>query len=277
MDEDNATNFLRDSAVAGVFGMNMQPSALMRIQIHPTAACLAGACLLSLLTLTGSAQRNEVLPTDNVDPMTGQLIAADPVRLYPELDDQRVDVHFDGLALPDIVTWLRQVPEFRHVNFVVSPKLLDEVGGLGCTIKLRSANVRDILTALGIATDGQVWFEVLTPTLVALVPNPVAAPAEIQEPPSHTVLNLRQILEVREPALLEEAISTINQLVRETLVTIHGSSALAPKLNYHPGSGILVIVGRRDANRITMDIIQNLRLHYRQPRETRPEPGSDRE
>jgi hypothetical protein len=45
-------------------------------------------------------------------------------------------------------------------------------------MKLRSANLRDILTALGVATDGQVWFEVLTPTLVALVPNPAAGPPE---------------------------------------------------------------------------------------------------
>jgi hypothetical protein len=248
----------------------------MKTRIHLTAARLAGTFLLVLLTLTASAQRNEILPTGGVDPMTGELIAADPVQLHPDIETRRWDVEFgDPLELPEIVSWLRQV--VSHVNFVVSSKLLDEVGGSGWTIKLRSANVRDILTALGIASDGQVWFEVLTPTLIALVPNPETAPAEIPEPPTHQVLNLRQILEVREPALLEEAIITINQLVRETLATIHGNPALAPKLNYHPGSGVLVIVGQRDAIQISMDIIQNLRFHYRQPRETQPEPGSDGE
>jgi hypothetical protein len=55
-------NLLRAFGVAGVFGMNMQTSALMKTQIHPTAARLAGAFLLVLLTLTASAQRNEILP-----------------------------------------------------------------------------------------------------------------------------------------------------------------------------------------------------------------------
>jgi hypothetical protein len=273
----DVTQFLRDFGVTGVFGMNMQRSPLMKTRIHPTAARLAGTFLLILSMVTGSAQRNEVLPSPKaVDPATGQMIPGEPVQLHPDIENQRLSVDFNRpLELPEIVSWLRQA--VSHVDFVVSSKLLDEVGGFGWTIKLRSANVRDILTALGIASDGQVWFEVLTPTLIALVPNPATAPAEIPEPPAHQVVNLREILEVREPAFLEEAISTINHLVRETLATIHGNPALAPKLNYHPGSGVLVIVGQRDAIQISMDIIRNLQPHYRQPRETRPEPGSDRE
>jgi hypothetical protein len=268
------TEFLRDLGVADVFGMNMQTSALIKTRIHPTATGLAGAFLLVLLTLTASAQRNEILPTGGVDPMTGQLIPVEPVQLDPRLDELRLGVDFDNRGLTDILATIQHVPGFPELNFVMSPRLMDSPV---ITLKLRSASLRDILMAIGVATDGQVWFEVLAPTLVALVPNPTAAPAETRQPPAHQVVNLREILEVREPALLEEAIITINHLVRETLATIHGSPALAPKLNYHPGSGVLVIVGQRDAIRITMDIIQNLRPHYRQPRETPPEPESDRE
>jgi hypothetical protein len=269
---------LRDSGVAGVFGMNMQPSALMKTRIQPAAVRLAGAFLLVLFTLTASAQRNQVLPAPLVDPTTGQFLQAEPpVQLEHDIDKRRVsEVDVDRLVLEDVVSWLSQT-HFSDVNFVVSPRFLDTPHQPVITMKLRSASLRDILTAVGVATDGQVWFEVLTPRLVALVPNPAATPAESPQPPAHQVTNLRELLQVREPALLKEAIDTINHLVRDTLRTIHGNSAMAPKLNYHPGSGVLVIVGHSDAIRITMDIIQNLRPHYRQPRENRTEPESDRE
>jgi hypothetical protein len=145
---------------------------------------------------------------------------------------------------------------------------------LAITIKLRSANLRDVLAALGVATDGQVWFEVLTPTLVALVPNPAAGPPKTAPPPAHQFMNLPEVLQLREPAVLREAINTIQHLVRNALESIHGHSAMTPQLNFHPGSGVLVIVGQPDAIRITTDIIQNLRPHYRQPRETQPQPES---
>jgi hypothetical protein len=111
---------MRDLGVAGVFGMNMQTSALMKTRIHLTAARLAGTSLLILLTISGSAQRNEVLPSPKVvDPATGQIIPVEPVQLQGDLDERIVDVDFDRLELPEIVTWLWKV--FHGVNFVVSP------------------------------------------------------------------------------------------------------------------------------------------------------------
>jgi hypothetical protein len=122
-----------------------------------------------------------------------------------------------------------------------------------------------------------VWFEVLTPRLVALVPDPAAAGAETPQPPAHMVINLRELLQVWELGLLDQAIKTINLLVSQTLDRIHNSSVMPPQLNFHQSTGVLVIVGQRDAIQITMDIIQNLRPHYRQPREPRPGLESDRE
>lgn len=246
----------------------------MKTRIQPNLARLAGAFLLVLLTLTASAQRNEILPPPVFDPTTGQPIPVEPVQLDPRLDELRLGADFDELGLTDILATIRHVPGFPELNFVVSPRIMHSPV---ITLKLRSASLRDILMAIGVATDGQVWFEVLAPTLVALVPNPTAAPAETRQPPAHQVVNLREVLQMREPAFLEEAISTINHLVRETLETIHGSSGLAPKLNYHPGSGVLVIVGQRDAIQITMDIIRNLQPHFRQLRETPTEPGPNSE
>jgi hypothetical protein len=63
------------SSVAGVFGMNMQRSPLMKTRIQPTAVRLAGAILLAFLTATVGAQRNEVLPVPLLDPATGQVLS----------------------------------------------------------------------------------------------------------------------------------------------------------------------------------------------------------
>jgi hypothetical protein len=254
--------------------MNRETSALMKTRIRPTVVRLARACLLVLFTATVGAQRNEVLPDPRVDPATGQFLQAEPPVQLDFNRDLRVEVDFERLVLVDIVKYLRELPDFSEVNFVLSPRFVESPHELAITLKLRSANLRDILTALGVATDGQVWFEVLTPTLVALVPNPAAGPAKTAPPPAHQVVNLREMLQVRESAILNEAINTINQLVRQTLNTIHGNYGFAPTLNFHQSSGVLVIVGQPDAIRITTDIIQHLRPHYRQPRETQPQPES---
>jgi hypothetical protein len=247
----------------------------MKTRIQPTAVRLAGAMLLAFLTATVGAQRNEVLPVPLLDPATGQVLSREPpVHLHPDINTRRVsEVDLERRVLVDVVRWLSQT-HFSDVNFVVSPRFLDTPHQPAITMKLRAANLRDILTALGVATDGQVWFEVLTPTMVALVPNPAAGPPKTAPPPAHQVMNLPEVLQVREPAVLREAINTIQHLVRNALESIHGHSAMTPQLNFHPGSGVLVIVGQPDAIRITTDIIQNLRPHYRQPRETQPQPES---
>jgi len=156
--------------------------------------------LLAFLTTTVGAQRNEVMPNHRFDPTTGQSLQAEPPVQLDINHDLRVDVDFERLVLVDIVQYLREHPDFSEVNFVLSPRFLEAPHELAITIKLRSANLRDILTALGVATDGQVWFEVLTPTLVALVPNPAAGPPKPAPPPAHQVMNLPEVLQVREPA-----------------------------------------------------------------------------
>jgi len=114
------TEFLRDSGVAGVFGMNRERSALMKTRIRPTAVRLAGACLLAFLTATVGAQRNEVLPDPRVDPATGQFLQAEPPVQLDFNRDLRVDVDFERLGLVDIVKYLRELLDFSEVNFVRS-------------------------------------------------------------------------------------------------------------------------------------------------------------
>jgi hypothetical protein len=182
------------------------------------------------------------------------------------------------VALGDIVQWLREVPAYHDVNFVVSPRLA-EYGGLRAVegrfddrrnepimVKLRSAGLRDILNAIGIATDNRVMFEVRTPTLVALIPgvgmdlSMAAEPLPASPPPTYQVFNLRDQLRLKDPGALDETIRTVRELVSQTLDSIHGNTNLAPKLQFHPGSGIVVIVGQPEAIQVTMDIIRSLSI-----------------
>jgi hypothetical protein len=145
------------------------------------------------------------------------------------------------------------------------------------TVKLRSAGLRDILNAIGIATDNRVMFEVRTPTLVALVPGAgldLSVSSELTRalpPPVYQVINLREQLRLKDPGALDETIRTVRELVSQTLDSIHGNTNLAPKLQFHPGSGILVIVGQPEAIKVTMDILRNLRI----PSENLSAPGQN--
>jgi hypothetical protein len=226
---------------------------------------VASALLLVLTSLTLVAQGSEILP-DSVDPTTGAVIPVEPVQFDPAVSDHRLDVDFDGLPLVNVVEWLREVPAFREVNFVLSPKLrhYGQTSDELIEVKLRSASLRDILNAIGIATDNEVMFEVRTPHLVALVPGRAEQPSfrsdpTTSAPPAYQVVNLREVLPWKDPGSLEEATLTIRDLVSQTLQAIHGNNELSPGLSYHQGSGILVIIGQPDAIKITMDIIRNLR------------------
>jgi hypothetical protein len=108
-------------------------------------------------------------------------------------------------------------------------------------------------------------FEVRTPTLVALIPGAGAEAASPTEPPAlpppaYQVINLRDQLRLKDSGAQDETIRTVRELVSQTLDSIHGNTNLAPKLQFHPGSGILVIVGQPEAIKVTMDILRNLSI-----------------
>ena len=248
--------------------MNEPSLRTMKTQLTPILTRVASALLLVLTSLTLAAQGSEIMPDGMVDPTTGVAVPVEPVQFDPAVSDHRLDVDFDGLPLVSVVEWLREVPAFREVNFVLSPKLrhYGQTSDAAVEVKLRSASLRDILNAIGIATGGDVRFEVRTPTLVALTPRHTEERLIITpRPPAHQVVNLREVLSWKDPGSLEEATLTIRDLVSQTLQAIHGNNELSPGLNYHQGSGILVIIGQPDAIKITMDIIRNLRSPAPEP------------
>jgi hypothetical protein len=231
-----------------------------KLQFRRTLARLS---MILLVATTGGGLSAAV----TIDPTTGMVIETEPISFEPEIEEHRLDVEFDGLILADIVKYLREVPAFRKVNFVVSPRVRDYGQEVAIHVKLRAVGLRDILSAIGIATDDQVTFEVRTPTLVAVIPGPTwqptpePAPATpVLQPPSYQVVNLQELVRQKNPNAMDKIILEIRDLVSQTLQTVHGHTNLAPHLNYHEGSGILVIVGQPEAIKITMDIIRNLRF-----------------
>ncbi len=213
-----------------------------------------------------------------IDPATGFPVPGVPVALDPAVEEHRLNADFDGLVLSDIVQWLRAVPAYQELNFVESPRLADYGLNEPIRLKLRSVKLRDVLTAISIATDDRVLFEVRTPTMIAVVPGPNWQPPEpkfqvvnrdgdrvvevveaVPPPPSYQVVNLREVLRLNDPAAADGVIRLLQELVEQTLLTIHGNTKQAPKLNYHSGSGVLVVVGQPDVIKVTMDILRNLR------------------
>lgn len=86
------------------------------------------------------------------------------------------------------------------------------------------------------------------------------------EPLAYQVMNLRDILRVNDPKKIRETLAEAEKLTEQTL---HIMTADSPGLRrpwqvksfqYHEGSGVLVIIGHRDAINVAMDIIRNLRV-----------------
>jgi RNA polymerase sigma-70 factor (ECF subfamily) len=170
--------------------LNRNPRAIL------LAFVLLGAPALALT----AASQTHAWGAASIDPTTGMIINPEPVALVPEVEDHRVDVDFDGLPLEEIVEWLRAVPAYAEVNFVVSPKLGNYGQDAPIFLKLRSVSLRDLLSAISIATDDRVTFEVRTPTMVAIVPGPgwQPPPTEATPPPTRPVAPAYQVVNLRE-------------------------------------------------------------------------------
>jgi hypothetical protein len=197
----------------------------------------------------------------------------EPIRFTEPTEQKRVEASFENVPLTEMVAWLGQ--EFPDVNFVMARSLVDSE--LHVLLRLRAAGLRDLLEAINIATDGAVGFDVRSPTLVALslrsAPHgglvaPRAEAAKAPEPPAMTyqVVNLREMLRVDDPAKATELLDTIRRTTEETLMVLSESMPekrprpVIKAFNYHPGSGVLVVIGQNDAIRVAMEVIRNSRF-----------------
>lgn len=216
-----------------------------------------------------------------VDPTTGMLI---PGPTFDEFTEgKRINVAFEELPLTEAVETLRK--EFPKANFVCSKDIAGQNPNL--TLKLRQARLEDVLDAIQVASNGTIEYELRGTSLVAFfTPMPPQPPAgmpyggapsvperaqETQPPPqpplpapTYRILNLREDLQITTQKEADEVLKTIQEITQETLATLHpgpqfGPGSQAPRLSYHEGSGLLVMVGQKESINLVIEIVSNLR------------------
>lgn len=84
--------------------------------------------------------------------------------------------------------------------------------------------------------------------------------------PAYQVINLREILRVDNAEKIREMLNEARMIAMEAASGMaEGSRELQTRLtrmsvNYHEGSGVLVLIGQPEAIKLTMDVIRNLRV-----------------
>ncbi len=216
-----------------------------------------------------------------VDPTTGMPI---PGPTFDEFTEgKRITVAFEGLPLTEVVETLRK--EFSKANFVCSQDIAGQNPSL--TLKLRQARLEDVLDAIQVASNGTIEYELRGTSLVAfftpMSPQPPGSmpsgattstveraqdnqpPPQPQFPaPVYRILNLREDLQITTQQQADEVLKTIQEITQQTLANLHpgpqfGPGSQAPKLSYHEGSGLLVLVGQKEAISLVTEIVSNLR------------------
>jgi hypothetical protein len=214
-----------------------------------------------------------------VDPTTGMPI---PGPTFDEFTEgKRITVAFEGLPLAEVVETLRK--EFPKANFVCSQEIAGQNSSL--TLKLRQARLEDVLDAIQVASNGTIEYELRGTSLVAfftpmppqppggmphgVVPSVPERPQETQPQqqlpaPTYRILNLREDLQIATLQEAHEVLKTIQDIAQQTLANLHpgpqfGPGSQAPKLSYHEGSGLLVLVGQKESINLVIEIVSNLR------------------
>ncbi len=259
---------------------------IMKTRLPQLFTLFAGAVLL--LAANGHSQGVPApapLPAPGaVDPTTGLPIrpsAPELIAFSNAVEKMRVEANFDAIPLSEVVQWLWKT--FPEVNFVLPQSVADLNPPV--SLRLRAVGLRDILEAINIATDGAVGYEVRSSTLVAFLSRAGAAfggggygagygvgfagqalpGVAIEPPPTYQVMNLREVLRLKDPEAIRRTLDTIKEITGRTLEIMAadspGSRPSQPikSFDYHEGSGVLVIIGQPTAIKVAMDVIRNLR------------------
>ncbi len=216
-------------------------------------------------------------PPPLIDPSTGLPLASEIIVLDASTHIKRLNLNLEGFPFAEVIEMLRK--EYTNINFIVTPSVRDYSEPV--FLKLRLAGLQEILTGIYFATDRQIEYEVQSPTLLAFVsakdkppagvpaPSGASAPAvKPAQPTTYQILNLREVLRVKDPAKIDEILKTVSEITKRTLLELHDgpgatpdqAAQLMPRLNYHPGSGVLVIIGQQAALEIANQVIRNLRM-----------------
>lgn len=221
-----------------------------------------------------------------IDPNTGLPVPVEELSFPTEVEDVRLErVDFEDLPLADVVQMLRE--KFPSINFVV-PRLAAtenkepiDLDGVSVRLKMRDVGLRDVLTGIAYATDHQLEWKQAGERLVVFQPGskdqsgPVhmvgamagvlTAPPPPAPPPSraeYEVVNLPEVLHTANPDEIKKALEEIMKVVEITAAELGGAGPQnriePPRLRYHDGSGLLVVVGSREGISLAMRMIQKI-------------------
>lgn len=215
-----------------------------------------------------------------IDPNTGLPLLAS--KSFPEqVEQKRLEAYnIDSLPLEALVADLR--PHFREINFVL-PKSVRNAADISLNLKLHNVSLRDILNAIIYATDAEVtWDQVGDNMVVFQVRSNPMPPTAVppRTPPAHRtaqVINLARIWGGMTSHETQELIEQVRMLTIDTLNQLYedfNPREDMAKANYHPGTGVLVLVGPDYANKVFMDILKNIDPRLRPNREEKKKTES---
>ena len=184
------------------------------------------------------------------------------VEFPPEVKKHKLEeVEFDR-AFTSVVGYLRN--EFTPINFVVrqDPDTERIIGTVGIRLKLRSVGLRDILNAITYSTNGKLQWEQLGPTMVGfhVKTQPESKDSQSQPPKEAEiqtkVFNLPYRLQTTDQTTIEKALYQLDQV--GAMIDKLNKGVKKPRLQYHNGSGSLVVTGTTDSIDLVNSIIENL-------------------
>ena len=195
------------------------------------------------------------------------------------------EIKFDGLPFDEVVKFLRD--KFPEMNFLVPPRVAMKANEMQIGLQLRNVGLRDLLTAVAYATDGEITWNLVQENLISFLvsddlhpgetrqksgsgapqpppPPPPAPPTNPAPPVNRTiqVLNLSSLL--RGPGSQDERqalLKEVRQITEQSLQQLYDNFDPKTQMstaNYHPGTGVLILVGPDYANRVFLDILRNM-------------------
>jgi hypothetical protein len=190
------------------------------------------------------------------------LDAADPTNTPPKgapsvaWERRLKDVHWDGIPLDEIVKTLRD--QFPEINFIVARNVQSE----SVSLILREVKLEELFKALEFATEGRVrttWNQ--NERLVTFEKPPPTTP-QPGDPATCRVFNLSRFLADKECKDLDAAVRSVTEALEDGWRMLREANndltEYTPRLSFHKGSKLLIVVGRPLEVNVADELVREL-------------------
>jgi hypothetical protein len=220
-------------------------------------------CLLGLFLATAGHMRGADKPPESKEAAPRNVAAPDAnaawQRRLPELTS-------DNLPLGEIIRILRD--RFPEINFVIKRQTDTDgyVSGASIGMVLRSVTLPEILKAIELGSDRSIQITGgpggQDDRLVVFEKKPFDPSVPADAPVVTRVYNVSKYLAYRSDkeaaAALKEIEDVVRMAGRMTVEASYGSRTFQPSLSIHPGTKLLIAVGRPDELIVIEQVIKEL-------------------